>query len=157
MKSSTTSTKACTLPGTAVLALLTIHRMKARPSAPSTTAVTTESTLIDQKPAPSAGCVRKLRWCPMYSLADLYSVAIGRLLVVFAHEKSHRKNYRRRHERSEERGNDDAPVNRQDKPEQDDDESDLDDFGSQRGEQDLPCRPPLTQRGNDAGRPAGDD
>src|SRR5688572_3056382 len=61
-KSINNSTKACRLPGTPAVAPRTTHQRKPKPTMPSTTAVTTESTLTLQKPPPSAtGLVRKLR------------------------------------------------------------------------------------------------
>src|SRR4029079_645402 len=151
INSNASSTKAWRFESTPEGAPRTTHQKKPSVRTPSTAAVASESTLIDQKPPPSAtGLLKKVRWCWMYSDA-LNSVACAiaaNFYLVVAHKKCHREDQDRQHKRSQERGDDDVPVHRQHQPQQDDDEADLDALGSQRAMQNPPCRLRFAQRGN---------
>src|ERR1700694_3144383 len=158
MKPISSSTKAWRLSGTPAVAPRTTHQMKPSATTPRMSAVTTESTLIVQKPPspPPTGLDRKVRWCSMYSegVSSLPAV-IGLIASVVADKKRHGEYQHRDDERSDEDADHRLRVVRQHEPQQEHGDADLDCFGPQRAEQNSPCGLRVAPRSHECGRQPG--
>src|SRR4030088_3186545 len=135
--------------------------MKPSAATPRTSAVSSESTLIIQKPPPSAptGFEKKLRWCSMYSEggSSLPAAAIGLIASVVANKKRHGEYQHRDDERSDEDADHRLRVVRQHEPQQEHGDCNLDCFGPQRAEQNPLCGLRVAPRSHERGRQSGND